>query len=100
VLRRLEQWGTTDLVALATRRSKVMDWRDRAACLTEDPELFFPIGQAGPAVEQAEEAKRVCRRCQVRETCLAWALEAGLDHGVLGGMTEVERRALRGARSR
>ncbi len=74
-----------------------MDWRDRAACLREDPELFFPIGQAGPAVVQAEEAKRVCRRCEVRETCLSWALEAGLDHGVLGGMTEVERRSLRGS---
>ena len=21
-----------------------MDWRDKAACLTVDPELFFPVG--------------------------------------------------------
>ena len=54
-----------------------MDWRNRAACLTEDPELFFPIGNTGPALLQIEEAKRVCARCQVRDKCLQWALDAG-----------------------
>ncbi len=72
-----------------------MDWRDRSACLREDPELFFPIGHSGPAQLQSDEAKRVCARCEVRETCLAWALESGQDHGILGGLTEIERRALR-----
>ena len=60
-----------------------MDWRHRAVCLDEDPELFFPIGNTGPAIMQIEEAKQVCRRCDVREQCLAWALEAGQDHGVV-----------------
>ena len=71
-----------------------MDWRHRSACLDEDPELFFPIGNTGPAILQIEEAKQVCRRCDVREQCLAWALEAGQDHGVWGGLSEDERRAL------
>lgn len=71
------------------------DWRNRAACLSEDPELFFPIGKTGPAVLQIEEAKQVCRRCEVREQCLEWALEAGEDHGVWGGLSEDERRALK-----
>ena len=31
-----------------------MDWRDKAACLTVDPELFFPVGNTGPAVDQIE----------------------------------------------
>jgi len=43
-----------------------MDWRHKAACLDEDPELFFPIGNTGPALLQIEEAKQVCRRCDVR----------------------------------
>src|SRR5690349_17920751 len=82
--------------------SPAMDWRNRSACLDEDPELFFPIGNTGPAILQIEEAKQVCRRCEVREQCLAWALEAGQDHGVWGGLSEDERRALkrRNARAR
>ena len=38
-----------------------MDWRSKAACLTVDPELFFPIGNTGPAIRQVAEAKAVCR---------------------------------------
>jgi WhiB family transcriptional regulator, redox-sensing transcriptional regulator len=80
----------------------LMDWRHRAACLEEDPELFFPIGNTGPALLQIEEAKAVCRRCEVVETCLRWALETGQDAGVWGGLSEDERRALkrRNARAR
>ncbi|AZQ77054.1 MAG: WhiB family transcriptional regulator [Flaviflexus sp.] len=79
-----------------------MDWRHRAACLTEDPELFFPIGNSGPALAQVEQAKAVCNRCEVRDTCLKWALETGQDAGVWGGMSEEERRSLkrRNARAR
>jgi WhiB family redox-sensing transcriptional regulator len=72
-----------------------MDWRHRAACRDVDPELFFPIGNTGPALLQIEEAKQVCRRCDVTEACLTWALESGQDSGVWGGMGEDERRALR-----
>ena len=70
-----------------------MDWRHRAACRDEDPELFFPIGTSGPALLQVEQAKAVCRRCPVSEECLRWALETGQDAGVWGGMSEEERRA-------
>src|SRR6478736_3887197 len=72
-----------------------MDWRDRAACLDADPELFFPIGNTGPAILQIEEAKAVCRTCPVIDTCLKWALETGQDAGVWGGLSEDERRALK-----
>lgn len=72
-----------------------MDWRSRAACLNENPKLFFPIGTSGPAVAQATQAKQVCAECDVIETCLQWALETNQDAGVWGGMAEDERRALR-----
>ena len=77
-----------------------MDWRFDAACLTHDPGLFFPIGDAGPAVDQVEQAKAVCRACPVMQECLAWALETGQDFGVWGGMSEAERLTLRRRRSR
>ncbi len=77
-----------------------MDWRHRALCRDEDPELFFPIGTTGPAERQVEEAKAVCRRCAVTSDCLSWALDTGQDSGVWGGLSEDERRALKRARMR
>jgi WhiB family transcriptional regulator, redox-sensing transcriptional regulator len=80
----------------------LMTWRDQAACLDEDPELFFPIGNSDPALRQIEEAKVVCHRCEVMETCLSWAMETRQDDGVWGGLSADERRALkrRNARAR
>ena len=72
-----------------------MDWRDSAACLDEDPELFFPIGNTGPAIAQAERAKAVCARCEVREICLRWAIDNNQDAGVWGGTSEEERRMMK-----
>ena len=72
-----------------------MPWRNRAACLDADPELFFPTGNTGPALGQVEEAKLVCQRCEVIETCLTWAIEFGQDEGVWGGLSAEERRTLK-----
>jgi WhiB family redox-sensing transcriptional regulator len=72
-----------------------MDWRHRAACRDEDPELFFPIGNTGPALIQIDEAKAVCRICTVADDCLTWALETGQDSGVWGGLSEDERRTVK-----
>jgi WhiB family redox-sensing transcriptional regulator len=72
-----------------------MDWRHDAACLDEDPELFFPIGNTGPALLQIEDAKAVCRQCSVAAICLQWALDNNQDSGVWGGLSEDERRSLK-----
>jgi WhiB family redox-sensing transcriptional regulator len=71
------------------------DWRDRARCRDEDPELFFPTGTVGPAVVQIEQARSVCRRCPVLDECREWAVWSGQDAGIWGALTAQERRALR-----
>ena len=72
--------------------SKV-DWRHTASCRDEDPELFFPIGNEGPAEDQIREALQICAKCPVAAECLEWALGSGQDDGIWGGMTAGERRA-------
>jgi WhiB family transcriptional regulator, redox-sensing transcriptional regulator len=69
------------------------NWRDDAACLDIDPDLFFPVGTI--ALDQIDEAKRICLACPVRKRCLAWALELDAASGIWGGTTEDERSALR-----
>ena len=71
------------------------DWRDYSACRDTDPDLFFPVGTTGPAIEQIETAKAVCRSCDVRRACLEYALVTNQDSGIWGGTSEEERRALR-----
>lgn len=73
----------------------IMDWRHKATCREEDPELFFPVGNSGPALAQTAKAKLVCNRCEVTSQCLKWALETGQDAGVWGGLSEDERRAIK-----
>jgi hypothetical protein len=67
-----------------------------AACRGVDPELFFPVAEPGTPVyrRQVLQAKAVCAGCPVRAECLEFAL-AKLPYGIAGGLTEVERRALR-----
>ena len=75
--------------------SSSYDWRAKAACRDTDPELFFPVGNTGAAYQQIEEAKTVCRSCEVIDSCLRTALDTNQDYGVWGGMSEDERRALK-----
>jgi len=66
------------------------DWMRAGLCAQTDPEVFYPaVG------ENATDAKTVCAACPVRAECLAYALEQGERHGVWGGYSERDRRALR-----
>ncbi|WP_372341392.1 WhiB family transcriptional regulator [Streptomyces sp. CC224E] len=61
---------------------------ERAACRTTDPDELFVEGAA------QSSAKRICAGCVIKTECLAHALDQRIQHGVWGGMTERERRAL------
>ena len=71
------------------------DWRDLALCRDTDPDLFFPVGTTGPAIEQIENAKKVCMTCESRQPCLEFALTTNQDSGIWGGTSEEERRKIR-----
>ncbi|MFB9464761.1 WhiB family transcriptional regulator [Streptomyces cinereospinus] len=71
-----------------------MEWLRQAACVDEDPDLFFPVGTTGPALRDMAAAKRVCARCTVVTQCLQYALSSGQTSGVWGGTGEHERAAL------
>ena len=83
------------LAADGAQGQGTVGWRERAACIGQNPELFFPIGSAGPALTQAAAAKAVCAQCAVREECLHFALRTGQEYGIWGGLTEDERQYIR-----
>ena len=70
-------------------------WRNRSLCRDSNPELFFPGGATGMALDQIEAAREVCEVCPVAEECLEFALATNQEAGVWGGTTEEERRKLR-----
>lgn len=72
------------------------DWHTRAACVGENPELFFP-GSGNP--QGYLHAKRICSQCPVKTKCLTECMETEADemllrHGMYGGLTPKERHAL------
>ena len=62
-------------------------WQDQAACYGIDPDTFFPTSE-----EEAGPALAFCSACDIRQTCLSWALKNGERYGVWGGLTEQQRR--------
>ena len=70
-------------------------WRHGSACKDTDPDLFFPVGSTGTAVEQIATAKSICDSCPVQLNCLSYALHTNQESGVWGGTTEDERRVIR-----
>ncbi len=73
----------------------VLEWRDLAACAGKDPSLSFPAGETGEAATQIIKARAICGTCQVKEDCLAYAIETNQSSGIWGGLTEDERRPVR-----
>lgn len=83
----------------STRVFTPTHWMDDASCRQASAALFFPQ-QGRSGVGQMRRAKAVCSRCPVLAQCLEWAVADPSLHGILGGMSERERRAVRVSRRR
>ncbi|HEY6788014.1 MAG TPA: WhiB family transcriptional regulator [Trebonia sp.] len=71
------------------------EWRESGACVTADPDLFFPVATGAVAVQQAERARRICAGCHVRRQCLQFAMDFREADGIWGGTTPEERQHAR-----
>ena len=67
------------------------DWRATGACVSADPDLFFPIATGVVAASQVRKAQLICAGCGVRQQCLDFAMQNGEMSGVWGGTTPEER---------
>jgi WhiB family redox-sensing transcriptional regulator len=67
------------------------DWRAASACLSADPELFFPMPRGAQSERQTRAALQVCAGCAVRQQCLEFAMRAPEMNGIWGGTTPEER---------
>lgn len=76
------------------------EWRTAGACLSADPDLFFPIATGAVAVRDIARAQQICARCTVRQECLDFAMRTGEMHGIWGGTTPEERIRVRRQRNR
>ncbi|NCZ69960.1 MAG: WhiB family transcriptional regulator [Actinobacteria bacterium] len=63
--------------------------------IVADQVRIFPVGTTGQALLQIDRAKQVCNECNVRVSCLEFALETNQDSGIWGGTSEEERRNIR-----
>lgn len=74
------------------------DWRQHAACIGADPELFFPPpSRSGPS--RLSEARRYCNVCPVRAECRAAGLSRASSeiYGVWGGLPPKQLRRIKRA---
>lgn len=76
-------------------------WRDRALCAIKKkhPDDFFPDGKFTRNCKDYRLARQAaqdfCTRCEVREDCLAYALQNDIRDGIWGGLTPSARLAIR-----
>lgn len=73
-------------------------WRDKASCKGMETNTFFPTkeksGNKGLPVNVAlSKARLICAGCTVRQECLDFALQNGLQFGLYGGVPPRDRRS-------
>ena len=69
-------------------------WMVHNICGEVGGDLWFPDdGRAHSS--NYTKARAICMRCPVVEECAAYALRHGIIHGMWGGLSPMQRRALR-----
>ena len=81
------------------------DWRDNAACrgLTAPDYIWFPprgryVSTRAGATSPTQRLLDLCEGCQVKVTCLEFAI-AGNEPGIWGGTSFRQRRAMKKERA-
>ncbi|CAB4363474.1 unannotated protein [freshwater metagenome] len=64
-------------------------WMNLGNCRNYPPATFFPSDGVG-----VDRARKICSGCPVLDTCLEYALDQRIEHGVWGGCSERERRRI------
>lgn len=86
---RVSRESTSDLAWFIL--PKPQPWMASALCAQVDPDAWYP--EKGGSIR---EAKRICGLCPVKAECLEYALDLDDRFGVYGGLSERERRRIRG----
>lgn len=76
---------------LIIERHPMGPWAARAACRGKNPAWWFPLPGRGVSYRAA---RPVCEGCPVRRPCLDYALAAGEELGMWGGLDPDERSRL------
>lgn len=66
------------------------EWMSKGACVGQPSDIFFP-----EYTENAGPARQICKGCNVRAECLAYAMENRIEYGVWGSLSPKERSRLR-----
>ena len=72
-------------------------WQIKAACRGPQSAVFYPPNQFERKDEKLERevrAKAICATCSVKKDCLEYAINIREQHGIWGGLNEVERKQL------
>ncbi|MEZ5321347.1 MAG: WhiB family transcriptional regulator [Microthrixaceae bacterium] len=72
-------------------------WQSKGACRGPHAQVFFPPSQferKHERIEREAKAKEICASCAVQKDCRDYAMAIREPHGIWGGMSESERRAL------
>jgi WhiB family transcriptional regulator, redox-sensing transcriptional regulator len=70
-------------------------WQAKAACRGPQARVFFPPSHFERKDEKEfreTSAKGICAQCPVRRECLNYAISIREQHGIWGGLNEIERR--------